>query len=95
MFASIKLWKRLFVIGTLIIIPIIVLAYQDSQLLYEEKDTANQQQSIAQSNLSKSKNKKDEIPKLEVTLSDIELKIKHSDDRYPIISDSFIMTNAF
>ena len=25
----------------------------------------------------------------------IELKIKHSDDRYPIISDSFIMTNAF
>ena len=25
----------------------------------------------------------------------IELKIKHSDERHPVISDSFIMTNAF
>ena len=25
----------------------------------------------------------------------IELKIKHSDERHPVVSDSFIMTNAF
>ena len=25
----------------------------------------------------------------------VELKIKHSDERHPVVSDSFIMTNAF
>ena len=57
--------------------------YTDSQVLYEEKDTASQQQGIAQSSLSKSKKKKDEIPKLEVTLSDIELKIKQASKKLP------------